>query len=556
MMVPPAPTHFAPEGTSPSRSRSITFFMRSIVSFMLLFAFLPHAQAQDEAPPLRITLAEAVEIALIHNYVLQQARMAEEDARLQIQLGVADIGYPTIEAFSSYTRNIREANPFAGSSAGDFFSGFAFVEWLGFNETARTDELEATQPITFGEFADRQRRGLDAAGIAPAQPSDNPFSVANQYLNSITLTQTILDAPRYTRLLHPDGFAAARQQIPKAVERQEQIIIGQVREAFYGALLAQEESRVAAQSVARTRTSRNETALRVSNGVLPKMERLTMDVELANRESELIQAQTRASNSIDQLKYLIGMTPGQELVLNGTLTIHQTSPYLAASASTAFEEASTQRPDLEEARLAHRYALNEVRATKMNALPKINGFVNFNYTGRVPDNRSYTISDPYNPFAFTQGNNTYFSKAYWQSALNVGLSLEWTLFNGFERRRNVQRAEVAARQAGVNVDQLTANAKMEIETALRNLDTAYHQIGSQEVNVTNAELNYEYTLARSREGVANSLQVRAASSQLDTSRLNYLRAVHSYLVAQSNLEVALGIPIEKQTDLQLASANR
>ncbi len=530
--------------------------MRFAIALILLSAFVTSAQSQDATTPLRIKLSEAIEIALVNNYVLQQVRMAEEDAQIQIQIGVADIGYPTIEAFSSYTRNIREANPFAGSSAGDFFSGFAFVEWLGFNETVRTDGNDATQPISFGEFADRRRRGLDAAGIVPAEPSDNPFAIPNQYLNSITLTQTILDAPRFSRLLHPDGFAAARKQLPKAVERQEQLIIGQVREAFYGALLAEEEARVAAQSVARTRTSRNETALRVSNGVLPKMERLTMDVELSNRESELVQAQTRASNSLDQLKYLIGLDPKQELILNGTLTIHEMSPYLAASASEVFEHASSQRPDLEEARLAYRYALNEVRATRMNSFPKINGFVNFNYTGRIPDDRSFTLSDPNNPFAFSQGSNSYFSKAYWQSSLNVGLSVEWTLFNGFARRRNVQRAQVAARQAGVNVDQLTASAKMEIETALRNLDTAYHQIGSQEVNVANAELNYEYTLARSKEGVANSLQVRAASSQLDTSRLNYLRAVHSFLIAQSNLEIALGVPIEKQTDLQLASANR
>lgn len=530
--------------------------MRSALILTLLFSCVTAAQAQDATAPIRVTLAEAIEIALVNNYLLQQTRIAEEDARLQIQLGVADIGLPTIEAFSSYTRNIREANPFAGSSAGDFFSGFSFVEWLGFNETARTDGTDATQPITFGEFADRQRRGLDAAGIAPAEPSDNPFSVANQYLNSISLTQTILDAPRFIRLMHPDGFAAARKRLPKAVERQEQLIIGQVRDAFYGALLAEEESRVATQSVARTRTSRNETALRVSNGVLPRIERLSMDVELANRESELVQAQTRALNSLGQLKYLIGLDPKQELILNGTLTLHQMSPYLAASASDVFERASLQRPDLEDARLAHRYALNEVRATKMTALPKINGFVNFNYTGRVPDNRNFTISNPTNPFAFTRGNNTYFSKAYWQSALNVGISIEWTLFNGFARRRNVERAQLAAHQAGVNVDQLTASTKMEIETALRNLDTAYHQISSQETNVANAELNYAYTLARSSEGVANSLQVRAASSQLDTSRLNYLRAVHDYLIAQSNLETALGIPIAKQTDIQLAYVNK
>ena len=529
--------------------------MRFAIAFILLSASVTNAQSQDATTPLRITLGEAIEIALINNYALLASRLAEEDSRLQIRAAFGT-AFPTIEGASSYTRNIKEANPFAGSSAGDFFSGFAFIDWLGFNETARTDGLDVTNPITFAEFADRQRRGLDAAGILPTEPSDNPFSVANQYLNSITITQKILDAPNWNRMLHPDGYRTALEQISKAAERQEQIVIGQVREAFYGALLATQEAHVAVQSVSRTQASRNETAQRVSNGILPKIERLSMDVELANQKSGLVQAQTRASNSLDQLKYLLGLDLGQELILIGSLEIHGMSPYLSISTTDALAHAILQRPDLEEARMSHRLALNEVRANKMSRLPTLNAFANFNYSGRVPDNRTFTVTSPTNPFSFSQGSNTYFSKAYWQSSVNVGLNLQWTLFDGLQRRRTVQRAEVAARQAGIGLEQLTAATKMEIEVALRNLDAAYHQIDSQEANVANAELNYEYTLARSNEGVANTLQVRAASSQLDTSRLNYLRAVHGFLVAQSNLEVALGIPIEKQTDIQLASANK
>lgn len=529
--------------------------MRFAIAFLLLSASVINAQSQDATTPLRITLGEAIEIALMNNYALQASRLAEEDARLQIKAAFGT-AFPTIEGASSYTRNIKEANPFAGSSAGDFFSGFAFIDWLGFNETARTDGLDVTNPITFAEFADRQLRGLEAAGILPAEPSDNPFSVANQYLNSITITQKILDAPNWNRMLHPDGYRTALEQISKAAKRQEQIVIGQVREAFYGALLSMQEAHVAAQSVSRTQASRNETAQRVSNGILPKIERLSMDVELANQKSGLVQAQTRASNSLDQLKYLLGLDLGQELILNGSLEIHEMSPYLSISTTDALAHAILQRPDLEEARMSHRLALNEVRANKMSRLPTLNAFANFNYSGRVPDNRTFTMTSPTNPFSFSQGSNTYFSKAYWQSSVNVGLNLQWTIFDGLQRRRTVQRAEVAARQAGLGVEQLTAATKMEIEVALRNLDAAYHQIGSQETNVANAELNYEYTLARSNEGVANTLQVRAASSQLDTSRLNYLRAVHGFLVAQSSLEVALGIPIEKQTDIQLAAANK
>lgn len=504
---------------------------------------------------MRVTLAEAIEIALANNYILQASRLVEEDAQLQIAIAIGS-AFPSIEASSSYTRNIKEANPFAGSTAGDFFSGFAFVDWLGFNETARTDGIDATNPITFAEFADRQRRGLKAAGIPPVDPSDNPFSVKNQYLNSVNITQTLLDAPNWSRILHPSGYRTALKQITKIAERDEQIVIGQVRRAFYEVLLAEEEARVAAQSVARIQESRDETALQVIRGILPKIERLSMDVQLTNQETALVQAQMRTSNRLDQLKYVLGLPLEQELALHGSLEIHDLSPYISISSTQIIERALLERPDLEEARLGYKFALHEIRATKLTRIPKLDAFANFNYSGRVPDNRTFTISNPTNPFAFSQDSNTYFSKAYWQSAVNIGFSLQWTIFNGLQRRRIIQRAEVAARQAGLKYDRLAAETKIEIEAALRSLNTTYHQIGTQEANVANAELNYEYTRTRSQEGVANTLQVRTASEQLDTSKLNYLRAVHSFLIAQSDLEVALGIPIENQTDLQLASTKR
>ncbi len=527
--------------------------MRLVIFIAILLFTVSQPQAQD-SDPLRISLGEAIEIALVNNYALQTSRLTEKDARLQIAAAIG-VAFPSVEGASSYTRNIKEANPFAGSSAGDIFSGFAFVDWLGFNETARTDGSSLTNPITFAEFAERQHRGMEAAGITPTEPDDNPFSIPNQFFNSVTITQKILDAPNWARVLHPDGYKAALKRVARVAERQEQIVIGQVREAFYGALLAEEEVRVASQSIERTRTSRNETALRVSRGILPKMDRLTMDVQLANQETSLVQAQTRASNSLDQLKYLLGLPAEQEIALNGTLEIHETSPYLYASAADAFSSALKERPDLVEANLAQKFALNELRANKLSRFPTLDVFANLSYSGRVPDNRMFTVTSPLNPFSFSEGTNTYFSTAYWQSAVSVGVNLRWTILDGFQRKRTIQRAEVAARQAGVNLEQMNASARMEIEMALRSLDTAFHQIGSQETNVANAELNYQYTLARSSEGVANTLQVRAASEQLDTSKLNYLRAVHSFLIAQSTLEVAMGIPIAKQTDIQLATAD-
>ena len=63
---------------------------------------------------------------------------------------------------------------------------------------------------------------------------------------------------------------------------------------------------------------------------------------------------------------------------------------------------------------------------------------------------------------------------------------------------------------------------------------------SQERNVERAELNYSFARTRLDEGVAAPLEVREASDQLDQTQLNYLQAVHDFLVARTAYEAATG----------------
>ena len=515
------------------------------------FAKAQGHQVQKSSDPITLTLDEAVQIALISNYVLQGTRLDAAESRQNLRAS-ASVLYPQISGQSNYTRNLKAANPFAGSAAGDLFSGFAFVGWLGYNEQARTDADPATIPITFAEYADRQQRGIDAANII-VETSDNPFVVDNQYTSSITITQKLVDVPGYLRLFGPKGARSALQALDRAADRQEQIVIGDVREAFYGVLLAQEEARVARQSVERTRQARNETAQRVAQGIIPKIQRLSMDVELANQETALVRARNEVDDALAGLKYLLGIPVEQPVRVHGTLAINDVSPYLTLATGDAYTRAIQVRPDLEQARLTYQYRLNEVKALRLDRMPLLDLFANFSYIGRVPDNRTFPVQDPNDPFKFSQGRNTYFSKSYWQSSVNVGFNLSWTLFDGLQRRSRVKTAQIAADRAALNMVQLEESIRLEVESALRTLAAARQQILSQETNVANAELNYEYARARSREGISSSLELRTASLQLDTSRLSYLQAIYSFLVAQSTVEIALGLPLSEQFDMDLAA---
>ncbi len=131
--------------------------------------------------------------------------------------------------------------------------------------------------------------------------------------------------------------------------------------------------------------------------------------------------------------------------------------------------------------------------------------------------------------------------------------MTWNLFNGFRTSAQVQQRQIAVERAEIELTQLQQSVRLEVQTALRNLETAQQRILSQEKNVVNAELNYSYASTRLHEGVATPLEERDASDQLDQSRLNYLQAVHDYLVARSAFETAMGVPLGQQTDLKLTS---
>jgi outer membrane protein TolC len=532
--------------TSHRRIRHGTFSILLLTGLMLWPAALRAQTSQSPDGVITLTVDEAVEIARVSNNALRSLKLDVTNADAQVKEGWAEL-FPQIALNSSYTRNVRSANPFSGSSAGSFFQSFGFIDWLAFNEEARTDASDATQPISVGEFFARQQAGLDAAGIS-VSGSDNPFAVPTPYSNSLSVTQKLFDGRAILGAAGASKWLTPFNQ--RALDRQEQLVIDQVRTAFYGALLAAEQSRVVDLSVRRSRATLTEVARQVTEGVAPKFQRLSAEVELANQETQLLQNQSQADAAIDNLKLLLGIPGGQTVKLRGDLSTQRSASALLVSRDNAIQDALARRPDLEQARIGIELENIQLKVAKSEYLPNLDAFLNVGYTGSVPDNRFVTISDPQDPFAYSQVERGYFSDSYWDSSVNVGFRLSWTLFNGLASHRRIQQRRIALDKAKVNHEFLERAVAVEVDQALRNLRTSRQRMDTQEKNVGRAELNYTFAEARLREGVATPIEVREASEQLDASRLNFLQAVHDFLVAESAFEAAVGAPpIEQDSSL-------
>lgn len=535
---------FFPPKLTPLRLGMLTLALGLILSAM---PARTSAQTQtlstEIAPePVALTLEEALQIALVQNYALRSDRLDVANASAQVREAWGQV-LPQVDASASYTRNLKSPNPFAGSDAGSLFGSLGFVDWLAYNERARTDEQPSTEPIPFSEFTQRQAEGRQASGFDPGSVSDNPFAVPNQFQSGITVTQTLFSGSAFAAIA---GAQALKDINQRAVDRQEQLLLDQVRQAFYGALLTQARAEVAAQSTDRTEETLREVSRRVTQGVQPKFQRLSAEVELANLETQLVQAESQAALALDNLKLTLGIPVEQPVRLRGDLDAEDVATFATVSLDDAVAQALERRPDVEQARLAVALRRIDKNITRAQYLPALSAFANLSYTGNVPDVRTTFRQDPDtpdNPFRFVRNDRDFFSSAYWNPAISAGVRLSWNLFNGFQTSARVQQREVAVDQAQIDYERLVQSIRLEVGEALRNLRAAATRIAAQEQNVDRAELNYRYAEARLREGVSSQLELREASEQLDQSRLNYAQALHDYLLARSAFETAVGVPI-------------
>ena len=498
------------------------------------------------AAPVTLTLDQAIEIALERAYAIRLAGLDVETARSQVAQAYGGL-FPRVDASSGYTRNVVQANPFAGTSVASIFSGGAATGWLQYNELARTDGDPATQPITLAEYNRRVGAGQEAVGFNPANAS-NPFGTDNQFTNTLSLSQPLYSGVAFAAV---KGARSLVEINEVAVEQRRDETIDQTRQAFYQALLAQEQAAVQRASLERSRETYSESALLVAQGVRPVLERLNAEVDLANAETGVVTAQAQALAARDQLLLTLGLPVEAPVVLEGRLAPPQDDLFQTVGLAVAAERALDLRPDVRQAALAVR--LNEVQKniTRAELYPTLSAVVNASYSGNVPDDRGFLVTpDPVgDPFTFQTGSNGFFSDAYWQPALSVGLRANWTLFDGFQTRRRVQQNQIAVDQAEIQLEQVRNAAQLEVAAAVRQLESARQRLGAQSQTVRTAETAFAFASARLAEGVATQVDVRVSSQNLDLARLNYLQAVYDALVARSAYERATGTIEPEALDL-------
>ncbi len=305
-----------------------------------------------------------------------------------------------------------------------------------------------------------------------------------------------------------------------AFNRTIQDVMLAVETAYYGVISAEAGITAAEAGVKDAKTALAAAQARLNAGVGTELE--VLQAQTVVDQSLYVQA-----NAEGQLKNSRGLL-AQALGLPADTALKITPPARelpelppAQDLRKLIDEALQRRPDIAALRstLAARQATATAVGSQLWPSLYFNGSANRNY---YDNNGSKAMQDE---------DTSYFG----------GLSLQWTLFDGFQTlsARRVARAQIDAAEAQLKQAELAASA--EIWARYHGYETAIQKLRFSTAFLKSASATYDAALDSYKGGLKSILDLLNAETQLAQARSQLVAARQEVFTALANLAYATGL---------------
>jgi outer membrane protein TolC len=414
---------------------------------------------------LRLSLDKAIELALINNEDIHIAVSNLDKARGQKREAFAS-ALPHLDFYAGYTRNILRPILF-------------FTD----------PDSDETIQIEIGE--------------------------ENDYLFNLSLSQVLFAFGRVGGAIKAaEYFVESAEQ---SVEATRHGTILNVQVAYYRSVLADEVLNISRLSLAQAQKHFEETRKKKRMQVASRFDSIRAEVQVKNREPEVIQAENAVKIALMDLKRLAGIDRNVPVVLTDELR-YEPAHY---SVEEAIEDAYQIRPDISALQLQVSMAEKIHHVMKRNNYPYLSLFGNYSLQGQ-------------------QSNQLFPDRNRFAKSLGLGVSLTIPLFDGFANKGRIAQARADVSAAEYTLQKTKKYVALEIQELFDLLRAEDENLKSQAATVAMAEEAYRLALVRFQNGLSTSLELEDAELALTSARLNQLEATYRYVITKERLENAMG----------------
>lgn len=467
-------------------------YWRAFLSLFVLFASA-QALAQQEIAQIgdkKLSLSEAIEIAIANNPDVKRAVLATDDAKELVKIAYSEI-YPNVSSAINYTRNIELPVNFL---PGEIFGG----------------EPGTLIPVAFG--------------------------TDNNWQGGFTVSQTLFRGETIIGLSTSTIYQAVQKESLRLTSQQ---VVTQARIAYYQVLVAEEQLRLQQAQINRIEKNLSETKRRAEVGIVDDYDVLQLEVQLGNQKPLLVEAEYGVAGAYRNLKLVMGIPYQFEFKVIGQLnefdivseqavsdlnsdikTIDQLNAYSYEESIQADVTDVSGRGDVNVLEASMLLKDKEITAVKSRFLPTLSANYNLQWT------------------AVEAGTPNFFEDAVRFQTLGLNLSLP--LFEGFKRNADVQRVLIEKKDLEEQMRAATLNGQNEIASASEDLNMAFETAEGRKIALKQAREGYSRAQKRYSNGLGSQLEVLEAEVQVRQAEVNYALMVFNYLTAKAQYDLATG----------------
>ena len=453
----------------------------------------------DTAGPLRLTLDEAVLMALQNNAQILDAEQQVERARGEV-IEVRAEGVPKFGLFAVY-QQVSESLARSGPAAAQ-----PSVPALPRGRPSAS----ASVGVPVAAPTPQQAPAFDAGGRGG--PQDKAWQISFQARHEIYTGGRVRAQIKFYKLAADSSLFKLRE----AVDR----VISDVRKQFYEALYNRALITVQEESVRLLTAQLADQQNRFDVGLVPRFNVLQAEVALANARPALIQARNNYHISVLTLARTLGLNSrlneaSQEPISpEGTLRI----PEMPISLALALQVSREQRPSL--------------KVQRQNILMETEN-INIAASGYRPTleaNGGYKIQN--SPASRDLGDTL--------QGWFVNVVGSWNVFDGFETFGKLKQARARLESAHVNYDDSVRQVELEVHQAWAKLLEARETLASQQKTLEQALEAVRLAGERLRAGAGTQLDLLNSTVQLTQSQGTELQARFNYNAALAELDRSIG----------------
>ncbi|MGN0281310.1 MAG: TolC family protein [Prevotella sp.] len=354
---------------------------------------------------------------------------------------------------------------------------------------------------------------------------DPPVSVTDgtAYGKTYNVTKTLqynssaalqLQMPLYSQTaLTAISIAKTLDQLNQlSYEKAREDLIVQISKIYYLIQNTTEQITIVGDNLRRFKELREITQAFFDNGMALGVDLKRINVKIESMDVQLANAQAMLTEQYNMLKYIMDYPAERDIIVE-TKSVDKID-------DAQFSGLSTSLYELQLMQKQQTLAEQQKKLAKDGYLPTLALSANWAYSAYTDKFKNW----------FHSGESN-----HWYRSNGIGLSLRVPVFDGFEKRSKIRKAQVDIDNAKLSYENLLKNMQTQYANAVNDLENNRRNYNKQRDNYRLAEDIYAVTVDRYREGIVSMVEVLQDEMSMSDAQNNYLSAHYNYQV--SNLSV-------------------